>query len=206
MHVSWEALTAVASLFSSVVVLAAVLVAIRQVRVGAEQVEHLRKATQLEGTMKIFAILGSPEMQKARRFISLELAERMKDPVFRAEVPLLTMAPSVEDHGELAILRLMEMIGVYVKHGLLDPEIVFDYWIPAIVYGWEQLEAVGVIAIHRDALGAAMWENFEDLYRRGKRWTARDSFGKPDEGWGPRHTGEPPRPDRNEVVADAPAS
>jgi hypothetical protein len=57
MHVSWEALTAVASLFSSVVVLAAVLVAMRQVRVGAQQVEHLRKATQLEGTMKIFAIL-----------------------------------------------------------------------------------------------------------------------------------------------------
>jgi hypothetical protein len=52
MHVSWDA--------------------IRQVRVGAEQVEHLRKATQLEGTMKIFAILGSAEMQKARRFIARE--------------------------------------------------------------------------------------------------------------------------------------
>jgi hypothetical protein len=37
------------------------------------------------------------------------------------------MTPSVEEHGELAVLRPMEMIGTYVKHGLLDPEIVFDY-------------------------------------------------------------------------------
>ncbi|MDQ6942412.1 MAG: hypothetical protein M3169_07870 [Candidatus Eremiobacteraeota bacterium] len=191
MHVSWEALTAMASLLSSVTVLAAVLVAIRQVRVGAEQVEHLRKATQLEGTMKIFAILGSPEMQKARRFIALELPERLKDPKFRAEVPLLAMSPSMEEHGELAVLRPMEMIGAYVKHGLLDAEIVFDYWGLAIVYGWERLESLGVIAIHREALGAAMWENFEDLYRRGKRWAARD----------PRR-----QPDLNEVVADAPVS
>ena len=196
MHVSWEALTAVASLLSSIAVLCAVLVAMRQVRVGAQQVEHLRKATQLEGTMKIFAMLGSPEMQKARRFIALELEERLKDPKFRAEVPLLAFAPSVDDHGELTILRLMEIIGVYVKHGLLDSDIVFDYWNLAIVYGWERLEALGIVAIHRDALGAQMWENYEDLYRRGKRWAA-------DAPRRARHT-EARWAHRNEVVADAP--
>ena len=188
MHVSWEALTAVASLFSSVAVLAAVLVAIRQVRVGAQQVEHLRKATQLEGTMKIFAILGSPEVQKARRFIALELPARLEDPKFRAEVPLLAMANSVEEHGELGVLRPMEMIGAYVKYGLLDPEIVFDYWGHGVVWGWERLESLGIIAMHREALGAAMWANFEDLAHGAKRWLARNASG----------------PDRNEVVADAP--
>jgi len=191
MHVTWEALTAMASLFSSVAVLAAVLVAIRQVRVGADQVEHLRKATQLEGTMKIFAILGSPEMQKARRFIALELPARLEDPKFRAEVPLLAMAPSVEEHGELGVLRPMEMIGAYVKHGLLDPDIVFDYWGLAVVYGWERLESLGIITMHREALGTAMWENFEDLYHRANRWAAvAASRG----------------PNRDDVVADAPVS
>jgi hypothetical protein len=76
MPISWEALTAVASLISSVAVLGAVLGAVRQLRVGAAQVEHLQRATRLEGTMKIFAMLSSPEQQAARRFIALDLAER----------------------------------------------------------------------------------------------------------------------------------
>ncbi|HZO94095.1 MAG TPA: hypothetical protein VFB22_09985 [Candidatus Baltobacteraceae bacterium] len=42
MQVSWEALTAIASLLSTLAVLAAVVVAARQVRVGAAQVERLR--------------------------------------------------------------------------------------------------------------------------------------------------------------------
>lgn len=182
MQLSWEAVTAIASLLSSVAVLAAVLVAIRQVRVGAAQVEHLRRATQLEGTMKIFGMLGSPEQQTARRFIALELAERLEDPVFRAEVPLLTMAPSLEEHRELPVLRLMEMIGTYVKHGLLDADIVFDYWLPAVTNTWERLESLGIVAAHRASLGPEMWENFEELYLRARRWAGetpeRDADGR----------------------------
>jgi hypothetical protein len=205
MHVSWEAVSALASLLSSVAVLAAVLVAIRQVRVGAAQVEHLRKATQLEGTMKIFAMLSSPEMQRARRFIAIDLPERLGDPKFRAEVPLLAMSPSVEEHGELAVLRVMEMIGAYVKHGLLDAEIVFDYWAPAVIFGWEHLTALGIIAIHREALGPAMWENFEDLYHRAEHWKLRL---RPDaDPHGARRAAAPvPDPGLHEVVADAPGT
>lgn len=65
MQPSWEAVTAVASLLSSLAVLGALIVGLRQVRVAAAQVEHLRRATQLEGTMKIFEMLSSPEQQEA---------------------------------------------------------------------------------------------------------------------------------------------
>jgi hypothetical protein len=205
MQVSWEAVTALASLFSSVAVLAAVLVAVRQVRVGATQVEHLRKATQLEGTMKIFAMLGSPEMQNARRFIATELPERLADPKFRAEVAMLAHAPSAEEHGELAILRSMEMIGTYVKHGLLDPEIVFDYWRPSIAYAWERLDSLGIIAIHREAVEPAMWENFEDLYYRAERWK-RSPKVAPALRAAPRAAAPPADPSLHEVVADAPGT
>jgi len=170
MPITWEALTAVASLISSVAVLGAVLVAVRQLRVGAAQVEHLQRATQLEGTMKIFAMLSSAEQQAARRFIALELGERMKDPAFRAEVSLLTLSGWTDEHQEIPVLRLMEMIGTYVKHGLLDSVIVFDYWIPVLTATWERLDELGIIAAHRQALGPEMWENFEDLYARGQRW------------------------------------
>jgi hypothetical protein len=205
MHVSWEAVTAIASVLSSATVLCAILVAVRQVRVGAEQVEHLRKATQLEGTMKIFAVLGSPEMQNARRFVAAELPERLKDPAFRAEIALLSAAPSLEQHGELVILRVMEMIGAYVKHGLLDPEIVFDYWGPAIIFGWERLDELGIIAIHREAVNPAMWENFEDMYCRARRWYDAPKI-KPGLRAARQPAGPVTDPGRHEVVADAPGT
>ena len=170
MPLSWEALTALASLISSLAVLAAVLVAMRQVRVGAQQVEHLRKATQLDGTMKIFEKLGSPEQQRSRHFIANELAQRMTEPAFRASMEHVAYLP--EQHPGMVALRLLEMVGTYVKHGLIDDDIVFDYWYPAIVNTWERLEDLGVIAIHRGAGGPTLWENFEELYRRARRWVA----------------------------------
>ncbi|HEY4440130.1 MAG TPA: hypothetical protein VGN14_06715 [Candidatus Elarobacter sp.] len=170
---TWEALSALASLFSSVAVLAAVIVALRQVRVGAEQVEHLRRATQLEGTMKVFAMMASPEQEVGRRFIRLELAERMNDPRFRADAARGPMAPVPGEHPEFAVLRLMEMVGTYVKHGLLDEEIVFDYWVPPILSTWRSLEASGIIGIHRASLSDALWENFEHLYHRAAAYSER---------------------------------
>lgn len=206
MQLSWEAVTAIASLFSSIVVLLAVVVAVRQVRVGAAQVEHLRRATQLEGTMKIFGMLGSAEQQTARRFIAVELAERLKDQTFRDEVSMLSMGPSLEEHRELPVLRLMEMIGTYVKHGLLDAEIVFDYWVPAITSTWERLESLGIIAIHREAVGPEIWENFEALYLRGRRWMGHSPERGADGCWEPFGAVDTLHAVRNEVVADGSAT
>jgi hypothetical protein len=97
-QITWDAVSALAGLFSTLAVLAAVLVAVRQVRVGAQQVDHLRRATQLEGTMKIFDLLNSREQQHARRFINVELEELLKDPAFRADVVLAGMAEDPEKH------------------------------------------------------------------------------------------------------------
>jgi hypothetical protein len=195
MHVPWEAVTALASLLSSVAVLAAVMVAVRQVRVGAAQVEHLRRSTQLEGTMKIFDKLASDEQTRARRFVLNDLAERLEDPVFRTELSLMTRAP--DGHDELKVLRLMEMIGTYVKHGLLDSDIVFDYWVPSVQSVWERLDSLGVIEAHRAATTPAMWENFEYLYGRGQEWLVATRRARP------RSVGPAAR---NEVVADSPQS
>ncbi len=170
MQLSWEAVTAATSLFSSLTVLAAVIVAVRQVRVGADQVEHLRRATQLEGTMKIFDKLGSPEQQRARTFIVTELGGRLEDPVFRAELERVPF--TYEGHPEIDYLRLMEMVGTYVKHGLLDSEIIFDYWYGVIIAMWSRLETLGVVAAHRGAAGALMWENCEALYHHARAWAA----------------------------------
>jgi hypothetical protein len=190
MPVSWEALTAVASLLSSVAVLAAVLIAVRQVRVGAAQVDALRRATQLDGTMKVFAMLTTPEQREGRRFIVEDLADRCRDDaVYRDE--LFNMRGDMREHREIAVMSLLEMLGIYVKHGLLDPEIVFDFWIPANTAAWNIAESIGVVAAHR-RIDPAMWENFEYLVDR----YTRAEGGRP----------APDRPSRrDEVVADAPS-
>ena len=199
MQLSWEAVTAATSLFSSLAVLAAVIVAVRQVRVGADQVEHLRRATQLEGTMKIFDKLGSPEQQRARTFIVTELGGRLEDPVFRAELERVPF--TYEGHPEIDYLRLMEMIGTYVKHGLLDSEIIFDYWYGVIIAVWSRLESLGVVAVHRRAAGALMWENCEALYHQARAWAAVR-----DPAFAARHArAANAGAGRDEVVADASA-
>lgn len=190
MHVSWEALTAVASLLSSLAVLAAVLIAVRQVRVGAAQVDALRRATQLDGTMKVFAMLTTPEQREGRRFMVEDLADRCRDdPVYRDE--LLTMRGDLREHREIAVMSLLEMLGIYVKHGLLDPEIVFDFWIPTNSAAWHIAESIGVVAAHR-RIDPAMWENFEYLVGSYERATAARR---------PQQSGAR----REEVVADAPS-
>ncbi len=200
MPVNWEAVASIASLISTIAVLAAVVVGIRQVRVGAQQVDHLRRTTQLEGTMKIFAQLGSAEQVAARRFVAMELPIRLREPEFRTQMTMVSMAANVEEHHELAVLRLMEMIGVYIKHGLLDEEIVFDFWIPAVQMMWQQLDELGVIAAHRQMAGADMWANFEDLYRRSVRWAAKHGTDAPPSGY----LANVPRPNAD-VAADSPA-
>jgi hypothetical protein len=191
MPVSWEALTAVASLLSSVAVLAAVLIAVRQVRVGAAQVDALRRATQLDGTMKVFAMLTTPEQREGRRFVVEDLADRCRDDAaYREE--LFNMRGDISAHREFAVGGLLEMLGIYVKHGLLDPEIVFDYWIPDNRRAWTIFVSLGIVAAHR-SVEPLMWENFEYLVDRFDRWMAI-------------HETPAVRPEpRNEVVADAPS-
>ena len=179
MQINWHDLVIYAPVVSAAmaacsvtVVAVTAWVAVRQLKNSTAQINQLRRATQLDGTMKIFGMLGESEQQRSRRFIESELEARLSDPAFRAEIPLGRLTPDV--HLEIATLRLMEMVGMYIKHGMLDRSIVFDYWFPAIIDMWERLEKGGVISAHRAATGPTQWENFEKLYRGAKQWQAKN--------------------------------
>lgn len=176
MQLSWEAVSALASLLAAIALLAAAGVGLRQLWVARTEVEQLRKATQLEGTLRILEQLSSEEQIEARHFIEAELKERIDDPHFREE--LRSLNPSAKGHPELRVLHLLETIGTFIRYGLLDEELVFEQWCLTIVSVWEHLDGhdpngTGVIAIHREMLGKAAWENFEDLYKRASAWCAR---------------------------------
>jgi hypothetical protein len=163
----WEAVTALATLGTGIAIVATVLLGIRQLQLTGSQLEHLRRATQLEGAMKIFDDLNTEEFWDSLHFIANELPKRMTHPQFRDEVALIGMADT-KVHRELPLMRTFERIGTYVKHGLIDGPLIYDLVWPPIERSWELL--ADVVRIHRTAYGDAFWENFEMLYREGKRW------------------------------------
>jgi hypothetical protein len=86
---SWEAITAIGSIGTGVVIFLTVIFARRQVELTRQQLHQLRQATQLEGAIAIYAELESQRVEAARMFVLLELPAKMKDPVFRDEVRLI---------------------------------------------------------------------------------------------------------------------
>jgi len=168
----WEALTAVGTIASAVVIAVTVVMASRQVRLTADQLEQLRRATQFQGAMAIFQEQTSPVFWGGIRFVMTELKERMTDEAFRNEVALVGMADD-NIHKELIILRAFDNIGLYVKQRLIESEVIYSspVFVRAIL-GWEALQ--DVIAVHRKSLGPWMWGNYEYLYIEGKRWAARN--------------------------------
>ncbi|HET6275353.1 MAG TPA: hypothetical protein VFE16_05360 [Candidatus Cybelea sp.] len=167
---AWEAITALATLGTGLAIVATVLLGIRQLRLTRSQLEHLRRATQLQGAMKIFDDLNTAEFWDSLHFIATDLPKRMTEQQFRDEVLLIGMADT-NVHRELPLMRTFERIGTYVKHGLIDGPIIYDFAMPPIERAWELLSEI--VRMHRAAHGEAFWENFEMLYREGKRWQER---------------------------------
>jgi len=161
--VNWEAVTAVSTAFTGLVIFFTVLLGRRQIAVTVDQLRQLRQAQQLDATNVIFTELSSPAFLDARRFILDDLPERMKDPKFRREVDMVGRGDE-NVHKELIVLRLFERIAMYVERDLLDSSLVVLLASGRIVDTWEGLAEV--VAAHRRSVGAPIWENFEKLHAR----------------------------------------
>jgi len=166
----WEAVTAISTLGTGVAIVLTVLLGIRQLRLTSAHLAHLRRATQLEGAMKIFDDIFSPPFREAMRFVLSDLSERMHDPSFKDETAHVGMADD-KVHKELTVMRSFERIGTYVKNGLIDGPIIYDLVLPVIVSTWEALAEI--VRIHRASYGQGLWERYEFLYRDGNQWYER---------------------------------
>jgi hypothetical protein len=170
---AWEALTAIGSLLSAIIIAITVVLAARQLRLTNAQLEHLRRTTQLEGAMKIFEEMAQPDFRAAVRFVTHDLRDRMKDEKFRQEVGF----PEATDdaiHQENIVHRVFERVGAYVKEGLLDGNILYTVYPMVILSTWENLSEV--IAIQRRSITPLRGENFEYLYKGARQWAARNGY------------------------------
>lgn len=179
---NWEALSAISTALTAVVILLTVVYAARQVRAMNEQsralgaqLEHLRRATQLDGTLAIFEELFSPDLLTAYAFVMNEYAERMKDPDFRAAT--FGRAPDPQEHKYIIILRHMERIGTLIKNDLLDGTVIFDFADNFILGNWRELKPL-VMEQRRAFDNERLWENFEYMATEAERFAARRDAGQ----------------------------
>lgn len=163
---SWEAVTALATLFTGVVILATV-------GVGLVQLAELRRATQLQGVMEVANMFGETEFLEALRFVRYEFEERFKnDAQFRDE--FFSPLGATAAHPEHRVLMVFELVGTYIKHGLVNGDAVFDLASPRILRAWERL-APPVLALREMRGNPLAWENAEYLARESSKWLERHS-------------------------------
>jgi len=70
---NWEAFTGIATAFTGLIILATVFV-------GARQLQHLQRATQLQGIMRLIDGMESPAVLKAIEYVRFTLPEELKKP------------------------------------------------------------------------------------------------------------------------------
>ncbi len=190
---SWEAVTAISTALTAIVIAATVAVGYRQIRLANDQLEHFRRSTQLDGTMKVFAELGTSEMRRARLFVEKDLGRHMQDANFRDEL-INPQALDEKEHQELIVTQMFEKIGTYARHGLLDTVLIADFCGPLIRDMWQSLERCGYFEARRRAnpyslenfeflsVGAMSWfENNEPPFRTTRRAAAASAEEEPQE-------------------------
>jgi hypothetical protein len=165
----WEALAAIGSILSAIVIAVTVIFAARQVRVTLDQLEQVRKATQFEAARTVLQDLADPEFVDAYLFVYHDLAKMMATPAFRRDVALIGLSDD-SVHKEMRIARAFERIGTYVRYGLVEGAVVYSTYAGRILMSYELLKEV--LAIHREIVQVPLYENFDFLYEDCRRWLA----------------------------------
>lgn len=163
---SWEALTAIGTLISAAVIAISVSLALRQVN-------QLRRTTQLDGTMRIFAQFSDPHFIAARNFVLDELPEKLRDSDFVEELRSYKKVDLVK-HPEYRVLLFLQLVGCLVKNRLVDGAGIFEFAQYSILRSWTVLEPV--VRMQRESMqNPYMWGGADFLYESAKQWIEHDS-------------------------------
>jgi len=155
--------TAFASMGTLIVIAATAVAAIIQLH-------HLRGSNQIIALNEFRESFESSELAHARDAV-FELDEKLKDPAFRRS---LEDARPPESLGPVHYVgRLMELLGSYVKHGIVSKDIVLDLWAIVITTFWTRIAPT--IVVMRRTTGPALYENFEMLACLAQRWLAKNA-------------------------------
>ena len=157
----WEALTAIGTMLSALIIGVTAVVAIVQIR-------HLRAAAALQGFLELMTEAAGPRVGRANAYIENELPERLKEESYRRE--LSEGKFDTENHPELVIGALWERIGALIHFKYIDEALFIDFVGGICQRQWELLRAVAELRRRQNPL---YWERFEELAERCRTYTAR---------------------------------
>ncbi len=137
------------------------------------QLRHARSSNHIAALNELRETTETPDFRAAQHFIMTELAGKLQDPAFRYQFgkPAARtdeMRPLIAKAN--AIGNFYENVGVLVKTGLVDRELINQIWADNVAAAWESLAPLA--AIHRGRAGDAVWENFEYLTVVAQNWLA----------------------------------
>ncbi|HEY4441726.1 MAG TPA: hypothetical protein VGN14_14800 [Candidatus Elarobacter sp.] len=148
---SWEALGALASFASAIIVLVAAFAAVRQLR-------HMRLANQLLSYNEFMTWQQSAEALEARRFLnSLDVS----DPA-----TLLAVTTPEIDQRLITLGVHYQNVARLLNNGVLD-DVLFGAYYDMAPRVWKRLQPVA--AVLRERSGVAIWIDFEYLVYRGQK-------------------------------------
>jgi hypothetical protein len=150
---SWEALTAVASLITAAVIAVTAIIALVQIR-------HLRTANQLNAALKLYDEVDDADFRKVRTFVQTELGERMKSAAFRDE--LLNNAFDRDIHLEVRLGNYWEKYGLLIRTRLLEKNLFLDWGAQACLRDWRVMREVTKLLRVKSP---EVWRDFEFLAR-----------------------------------------
>jgi hypothetical protein len=154
MNLEW--LSLIVSMITLIIIAASAFAALGQLR-------HLRSSNQIAALTEAREAMEAPHFRDAMRFVMRELRDRITDPNLRSKIvsdPSILAIPELEPARMVA--NFFEALGIFVKYGMIDRDLVCDLWGGLVLRHWEALwPFISNVRIARD--GPAIWENFEYL-------------------------------------------
>jgi hypothetical protein len=167
---SLELLNTLATLGTFLVITATAIAAVVQLR-------HMRGSNQISALNEIFAKRQTPEMEASAHFVFTQLPEKIKDPAFRYQLTheAARTAENAAGIDKIFVVgSFYEEVGVLVKAGLVDRDLLCDMHGLRVVAAWDAL--VDVTAVLRGS-SALLGENFEYLTVVAQDWIAKHPSG-----------------------------
>lgn len=135
------------------------------------QLRHLRSSNQITAMTECRETLESPTFRAAQLFILNELPNRLADPVERQKA---FHVPPIGDYEAISqVGNVLEGLGLFVKTGILEADIVCDYWAFLVVRNWRSVAPL-IYRARRIAGSDALLENFEYLAVLCEDYTLRN--------------------------------
>jgi hypothetical protein len=158
MNAEW--VTAIATVFTALVIAASAVAALLQIR-------HMRKGNEIELIQNWTEGIESERFQQARSFVTRELPRILQDP---ARVHALSWDPLP---AELAPVRTVcnhfEAIGTFIRLGSVEAKVALQLWGLVVLDCWRAVAPI-IAMIRRRVHTDALWENFEYLAVLSDQW------------------------------------